>query len=308
MVGEFPGLANLDAERQPAGDQRLPRHVLLAARAVARARRRPDHPRRLRLRPADAGEGVSGRLAASRALVVLALRPRAACFGRRRAGRRRRAPGSSTRSGSSSTSRGTASAARSCAQALVDLRPARRAGDAAPARRPAPARAGADRRPQPAPDRNPKPPRRGQSGRVLLHPLPARSQRRRVTVELNNQGEDPHNLNLRREGDEGEPPCSIAETGSLPAQRRRASTSRRAPTASGATSPNTRNRDARDADRHWLASSSWRDSDAVARSSTSGFGWPIEPTSEMSRLNGRPAVQSRTARTLRAAPGIWLMW
>jgi plastocyanin len=35
-----------------------------------------------------------------------------------------------------------------------------------------------------------------------------------VTVELDNQGEDPHNLNLRREGDEGEP-LQIAETESL---------------------------------------------------------------------------------------------
>jgi len=35
-----------------------------------------------------------------------------------------------------------------------------------------------------------------------------------VTVELNNQGEDPHNLNLQREGDEGEP-LQIAETDSL---------------------------------------------------------------------------------------------
>jgi plastocyanin len=35
-----------------------------------------------------------------------------------------------------------------------------------------------------------------------------------VTVELNNQGEDPHNLNLQREGDEGEP-LQIPETASL---------------------------------------------------------------------------------------------
>jgi plastocyanin len=35
-----------------------------------------------------------------------------------------------------------------------------------------------------------------------------------ITVELNNQGEDPHNLNLQREGDEGEP-LQIAETDSL---------------------------------------------------------------------------------------------
>ncbi|HET8954653.1 MAG TPA: plastocyanin/azurin family copper-binding protein [Solirubrobacterales bacterium] len=34
-----------------------------------------------------------------------------------------------------------------------------------------------------------------------------------LTVELNNQGEDPHNLNLRREGDAGEP-LQIPETDS----------------------------------------------------------------------------------------------
>jgi plastocyanin len=34
-----------------------------------------------------------------------------------------------------------------------------------------------------------------------------------LTVELNNQGEDPHNLNLRREGDEGDP-LQIPETAS----------------------------------------------------------------------------------------------
>lgn len=35
-----------------------------------------------------------------------------------------------------------------------------------------------------------------------------------VTIELNNQGEDPHNLNLRLEGEEGEP-LRIPETDSL---------------------------------------------------------------------------------------------
>jgi hypothetical protein len=35
-----------------------------------------------------------------------------------------------------------------------------------------------------------------------------------VTIELNNQGEDPHNLNLRRQGEEGES-LEIPETGSL---------------------------------------------------------------------------------------------
>ncbi len=35
-----------------------------------------------------------------------------------------------------------------------------------------------------------------------------------LTVELNNQGEDPHNLNIRREGEEGEP-LQVAKTESL---------------------------------------------------------------------------------------------
>lgn len=35
-----------------------------------------------------------------------------------------------------------------------------------------------------------------------------------LTVELNNQGEDPHNLNIQREGDSSEP-LQIAETDSL---------------------------------------------------------------------------------------------
>jgi hypothetical protein len=35
-----------------------------------------------------------------------------------------------------------------------------------------------------------------------------------VTIELNNRGEDPHNLNLRQEGDEA-PPLEIPETQSL---------------------------------------------------------------------------------------------
>jgi hypothetical protein len=35
-----------------------------------------------------------------------------------------------------------------------------------------------------------------------------------VTIELNNRGEDPHNLNVREEGDEG-PPLEVPETQSL---------------------------------------------------------------------------------------------
>ena len=61
MVGEFPGLATARRERQRPRDQRLPRDVLLAAGAVAGARRGLGHPRRLLLPAAGPGEGVSGR-------------------------------------------------------------------------------------------------------------------------------------------------------------------------------------------------------------------------------------------------------
>jgi plastocyanin len=39
----------------------------------------------------------------------------------------------------------------------------------------------------------------------------------RVTIELNNQGEDPHNLNLQRQGEGGEPIFPFANT--LPGQQ-----------------------------------------------------------------------------------------
>lgn len=43
----------------------------------------------------------------------------------------------------------------------------------------------------------------------------------KVRVELNNQGEDPHNLNLQREGSEGEPIYQLANA--LPGQQQSAS-------------------------------------------------------------------------------------
>jgi plastocyanin len=114
-----------------------------------------------------------------------------------------------------------------------------------------------------------------------------------VVVELNNQGEDPHNLNLRREGGEEEP-LAVSEAG--PLEHR---------TARFALSAGT-----------WRLWCSLPEHDERGMNATlvveggqpSRFGWPIEPTSEMSRRKGRPAVQSSTARALRAGPGIWLMW
>ena len=222
MVGEFPGLANTRRARQPAGDQRLPGDVLLAARAVARPRRRSDHPRRLGLRPAGAGEAVSASLPVSSfsaplalALVVapqLRLPVRTARHRKCRRGRlhlerhvkRVVKKGEAPRQGSAGrTPQATGG-------------PACRGGRARSSRPPAPAPP-APSEPEPEPEANRA---RGQSGRVLLRALASERQCRRGDVELNNQGEDPHNLNLRLEGDGGEP-MQIPETDSLDSERRR---------------------------------------------------------------------------------------
>ena len=47
---------------------------------------------------------------------------------------------------------------------------------------------------------------------------------------------------------------------------------------------------------------------ARTRRRSAGAAGRSFPTSAMSRLNGRPTVQSITARTFRAVPGIWLTW
>ena len=112
MVGEFPGLATLDANDNLRATSDFRGDVLLAAGAVARPRRRPDHPRRLRLRPADAGESVSRDFGSRSRLALVAIarrRPRPRPAGRRPRRRRPSAPGSGTRSGSSSGSSATAS-------------------------------------------------------------------------------------------------------------------------------------------------------------------------------------------------------
>jgi plastocyanin len=57
----------------------------------------------------------------------------------------------------------------------------------------------------------------GQFAYVLSRPSTRSGE---VTVELNNQGEDPHNLNLQRQGGEGEPVLQIAKT--LPSQHQAA--------------------------------------------------------------------------------------
>ncbi len=66
MVGEWPSLAAARSQRQPAGERRLPRRLLLAAGAVVRSGRRSGHPRRLPLpaRPARSVAHPDGRITA----------------------------------------------------------------------------------------------------------------------------------------------------------------------------------------------------------------------------------------------------
>jgi len=78
-------------------------------------------------------------------------------------------------------------------------------GPASPA--PAPPAAPA---PEPEPEANRLSARASEYYWVLSRPKVKAGE---LTVELNNQGEDPHNLNLRREGDAGEP-LQIPETDS----------------------------------------------------------------------------------------------
>lgn len=69
--------------------------------------------------------------------------------------------------------------------------------------------------PLPDPDPEPEANRLSVTAREFYYVLSRPSVKAgEVTVELNNQGEDPHNLNLRLEGDEGEP-LQIPETDSL---------------------------------------------------------------------------------------------
>ena len=226
-------------QRQPARDQRLPRHVLLAARAVARPRRRPDHPRRLRLRPADAGEGVSGR---PRGRSRLALAPdRGARAGARRSRLGGDAPAAADCTWKRHSKRvvkhvkrhGKRAAGRAH-QALVDLRRRSRPPRAGHA-------AGADSRT--APRRRPNPNRKPTAIGVSadddtrkLHALAPDVSAGEVIVELNNQGEDPHNLNLQRRGRSGEPTARSAKPRPGEQPESTASTCRRAPTGSGAAS------------------------------------------------------------------------
>jgi len=81
----------------------------------------------------------------------------------------------------------------------------------APADPAPPAPAPTEPTPQPEPEANRVSARASEYYWVLSRPSVKAGT---VTVELNNQGEDPHNLNLRREGDGGEP-LRIPETGSL---------------------------------------------------------------------------------------------
>jgi len=75
---------------------------------------------------------------------------------------------------------------------------------------PAPAPTSPESSPEPEPEANRLSARASEYYWVLSRP---KVKAGAITVELNNQGEDPHNLNLRREGDEGDP-LQIPETDS----------------------------------------------------------------------------------------------
>jgi hypothetical protein len=81
----------------------------------------------------------------------------------------------------------------------------------APADPAPPAPAPSEPAPEPEPEANRLSARASEYYWVLSRPIVDAGP---VTIELNNQGEDPHNLNLQREGDGGEP-LQIPETDSL---------------------------------------------------------------------------------------------
>ncbi len=204
-----PGKTRL--QRQPARDQRLPRDVLLAARAVARPRCGSDHPRRGGLRTAGAGESMRRVAVAALPLALVAFL------------------------GLASVPSGAAGADPSitdCTWQRHSKRVVKRVKRHGKPRRVvrvkrwwtcnplAPASILApptDPEPAPAPEPEPEtgPARLSvkalEFSFTLSRPsLPAGE----AIVELNNQGEDPHNLNLQLEGG-GEPPLEISEAGPL---------------------------------------------------------------------------------------------
>jgi plastocyanin len=76
---------------------------------------------------------------------------------------------------------------------------------------PAPVAASTEPEPEPEPEANRLAVKSVEYYFVLSRPKVKAGE---LTVELNNQGEDPHNLNIQREDDDGEP-LQIAETASL---------------------------------------------------------------------------------------------
>ena len=245
MVGEFPGLAKLDANEnlRVTSDFRGMYCSLLEQWLGQDAGR--DHPRRLRLRPADAGEGM--RRARRRRLALGAGRPAGL------------APGPAPPGGSDRAAAAECAWQRHRKRVVKHVRAPRQAAPRRPHAALVDLRAGCRRRPgagaQPAPAppaRRPRPnaepaaePDRRQGRRRSARATASRSPARsvgagEVTVELNNQGEDPHNLNLQREG--GGEPAARSPKPARAAAGPRASTCRRAPTGSGAACPSTRKR------------------------------------------------------------------
>ena len=224
MVGEFPGLATLDDNDNLRVTSDFRGDVLLAAGAVAGPRRGLGHPRRLRLRAADPGEGVrqGGRGARSAwrwpALTAVAI----AIAGRRRApprpagrlrlaaalqaGRQaRQAPRHGSAGSGASSTGGPATPAGAAATGRARRR--RRRRPAAAGRRTGTAHS-ATSASKPSSGATPSPAPKSTAGEVI--------------VELNNQGEDTHNLNLQREGSEDP---ALESRRSRPGERPRRATS-----------------------------------------------------------------------------------
>ncbi len=212
MVGEFPGLATLDANENLRVTSDFRGDVLLAAGAVAGLRLGRDHPRRRGLRKTETGPGVK-RLLGAAALAALAL-----CLGAEQ--RRGRRPGprrldqvrldqahQARRQAREASREGATSRARSSTTNRAERSRCRKKRPRRPARpRPSPGcrPPRAKRRPRPP---TPEPEANAVSITANDHTNPygyAPSRKTvksgELTVQLINVGEDEHNMDMEKVG------------------------------------------------------------------------------------------------------------
>ena len=234
----IPGPGDARPAGKPEVDERLPCDVLLAAGAVARPGRRADHSRRLRVRSAGAGEAVRRVAAAvcALALAALVVAPALGAAGREAA---------STSSGCD-WKRHTRRVVRHVRRHGKVRRVVRFRHWWSCRRIPTPGQvAGGDPAApgsgQQTTEEGPTAARLGVKASeykfVLSRPSVSAGE---LVVELDNQGEDPHNLNLQLADGQGPElhvgRSRLAETGRPPG-----SPCRPAPTGSGAACPDTKN-------------------------------------------------------------------